>query len=149
MLLAGASTAFLGRGAAPLGLERPAVRRAASASMMAVDPHAWKRTEGSKLWTPSDILWTPPEKGGLREAQYGSLGKYCEDLAAVKRSKTRTVTAGPVKFGSEHQIVRQTMATTTTRDVKKTIDQVTLPTARVCADRMPACPRPACHTLCE
>merc|ERR1719171_2058860 len=51
-------------------------------------------------------------------------GKYCEDLSKVVRRKTRTVTAGPVKFGSEHPIVRQTMGTTSTRDVRGTIEQV-------------------------
>ena len=31
---------------------------------------------------------------------------------------------GPVKFGSDHPIVRQTMATTNTADVDATVDQV-------------------------
>merc|ERR1719171_2353758 len=51
-------------------------------------------------------------------------GKYCEDLSKVVRRKTRTVTAGPVKFGSQHPIVRQTMGTTSTRDVRGTVEQV-------------------------
>ena len=42
----------------------------------------------------------------------------------MERRKTRTCQAGPVKFGSEHPIVRQTMATTLTSDVQGTIDQV-------------------------
>eukprot|EP00957_Ditylum_brightwellii_P077410 5881407-Ditylum_brightwellii.AAC.1 len=40
------------------------------------------------------------------------------------RRKTRTVECGPIKFGSEHPIVRQTMATTNTADVDATIEQV-------------------------
>jgi len=42
----------------------------------------------------------------------------------VTRRKTRTVECGPINFGSEHRIVRQTMATTNTADVDATIDQV-------------------------
>ena len=84
---------------------------------MAVDPE-------TQIWTPDDILWTPAEKGGAREAQFGPVGQYCEDLSQVFRRPTRTVTAGPVKFGSEHPIVRQTMGTTSTKDVKGTIDQI-------------------------
>jgi len=55
---------------------------------------------------------------------FGSLNKYCEDLHTVTRRKTRTVHCGPVKFGSEHPIVRQTMGTTDTGDVQGTIEQV-------------------------
>lgn len=40
------------------------------------------------------------------------------------RRKTRTVECGPVKFGSDHPIVRQTMATTFTADVDATVEQV-------------------------
>ena len=71
-----------------------------------------------------DVLWTPSWKTGERDAQFGEIGRYCEDLNTVIRRKTRTVEAGPVKFGSEHPIVRQTMGTTNTRDVEGTIDQV-------------------------
>ena len=89
-----------------------------AAVRMGVDP-------GTKIWTPDDVLWTPPERDGLREAAVGPLtGKYCEDLSQVFRRKTRTVTAGPVKFGSEHPIVRQTMGTTSTKDVQATVDQI-------------------------
>jgi 4-hydroxy-3-methylbut-2-en-1-yl diphosphate synthase IspG/GcpE len=42
----------------------------------------------------------------------------------VTRRTTRTVECGPVKFGSEHPLVRQTMATTLTSDVEGTIEQV-------------------------
>jgi len=42
----------------------------------------------------------------------------------VTRRKTRTVRCGPINFGSEHPIVRQTMATTDTADVDATIEQV-------------------------
>jgi (E)-4-hydroxy-3-methylbut-2-enyl-diphosphate synthase len=54
----------------------------------------------------------------------GPLGKYCEDLHSVQRRKTRTVECGPIKCGSDHPIVRQTMATTNTADVDATIEQV-------------------------
>jgi len=83
--------------------------------------------DAPKIWTPDDILWTPKVFGAVndRDAMYGPMtGKYCEDLSQVVRRKTRTVTAGPVKFGSDHPIVRQTMGTTSTKDVKGTIDQV-------------------------
>ena len=83
--------------------------------------------EAPKIWTPDDISWTPKVFGDTndRDLVYGPMtGKYCEDLSKVIRRKTRTVTAGPVKFGSEHPIVRQTMGTTSTKDVKGTIDQV-------------------------
>ena len=42
----------------------------------------------------------------------------------MNRRKTRTVECGPIKFGSEHPLVRQTMATTLTSDVEGTIEQV-------------------------
>mmetsp|Transcript_18289 Transcript_18289/g.41775 ORF Transcript_18289/g.41775 Transcript_18289/m.41775 type:complete len:154 (-) Transcript_18289:1966-2427(-) len=74
--------------------------------------------------TADDILWTPSWKSGGRDEKYGDLGQYCEDLSKVIRRKTRTVECGPVKFGSEHPIVRQTMATTDTSDVKGTMEQV-------------------------
>lgn len=74
--------------------------------------------------TASDILWTPSWKTGAREEQYGPLGKYCEDLYSVSRRPTRTVTCGPIKFGSEHPIVRQTMATTDTSNVDASIEQI-------------------------
>ena len=79
-----------------------------------------------KIWTPDDILWTPSTFAGTeRDGKFGPLtGKYCEDLRQVTRRKTRTVPAGPVKFGSEHPIVRQTMGTTSTKDVKGTIKQI-------------------------
>ena len=82
--------------------------------------------DAPKIWTPDDILWTPSTFAGTeRDDLFGSLtGKYCEDLTQVVRRKTRTVTAGPVKFGSEHPIVRQTMGTTSTKDVKGTIEQI-------------------------
>merc|ERR1719261_1276154 len=70
----------------------------------------------------SDVLWTPSWKSGARDEQFGPLGRYCEDLYSVKRRPTRTVTCGLVKFGSEHPIVRQTMATTDTANVDASIE---------------------------
>jgi (E)-4-hydroxy-3-methylbut-2-enyl-diphosphate synthase len=55
---------------------------------------------------------------------YGNIDQYCADLYSVKRRKTRTVECGPIKFGSDHPIVRQTMATTNTADIEATMDQV-------------------------
>jgi (E)-4-hydroxy-3-methylbut-2-enyl-diphosphate synthase len=72
----------------------------------------------------SDLLWTPSIKSGERDRIFGPIEKYCEDLKTVTRRKTRTVTCGPVKFGSDHPIVRQTMATTNTADVDATVEQV-------------------------
>ncbi|KAL7543041.1 hypothetical protein ACHAWF_007314 [Thalassiosira exigua] len=80
--------------------------------------------------TASDILWTPSWKTGARDADVGPLGKYCEDLYEVTRRKTRTVTCGPIQFGSDHPIVRQTMATTDTANVDASIEQIVR-----CADK--------------
>jgi (E)-4-hydroxy-3-methylbut-2-enyl-diphosphate synthase len=54
----------------------------------------------------------------------GPIEQYCADLHTVTRRKTRTVNCGPVKFGSDHPIVRQTMATANTADVEATVDEV-------------------------
>lgn len=78
----------------------------------------------STILTPSDVLWTPSHKTGARDEKFGPLGQYCEDLYSVSRRKTRTVSCGPINFGSDHPIVRQTMATTNTADVDATIQQV-------------------------
>ncbi len=72
----------------------------------------------------SDVLWTPSWKSRERDDVFGPLGQYCEDLHSVTRRQTRTVTCGPINFGSDHPIVRQTMATTNTADVDATIEQV-------------------------
>jgi len=72
----------------------------------------------------SEVLWTPSIKSGARDEIMGSITDYCADLKSVVRRKTRTVECGPINFGSEHPIVRQTMATTNTADVDATIDQV-------------------------
>jgi len=72
----------------------------------------------------SDVYWSPSWKSGEREKEFGPIGKYCEDVNFVTRRKTRTVNCGPINFGSEHPIVRQTMATTNTADVDATIEQV-------------------------
>ncbi|KAL7469079.1 hypothetical protein ACHAXS_009323 [Conticribra weissflogii] len=71
-----------------------------------------------------DILWTPSIKTGERDEILGPLTKYCEDLYSVTRRKTRTVTCGPINFGSDHPIVRQTMATTDTANVDASIEQI-------------------------
>lgn len=71
-----------------------------------------------------DVVWTPSVKSGARDELLGPIEEYCEDLYSVVRRKTRTVHCGPVKFGSDHPIVRQTMGTTETGKVQETIEQV-------------------------
>ena len=73
-----------------------------------------------------EVEWTPSVRGESptpRDKKFGPLGGYCADPYVVERRKSRTVTAGPVKFGSDHPIVRQTMLTTLTSDVEGTIEQ--------------------------
>ena len=66
----------------------------------------------------SDLAWSPSSRGEAgktaRDEAFGPLQQYCANLNGVERRTTRTCEAGPVKFGSEHPIVRQTMATTLT-----------------------------------
>jgi len=85
------------------------------------------RAEARPSPTMSNI-WTPSARGEPgqtpRDLAFGEVGQYCEDLYKVTRRKTRTVTAGSVKFGSEHPLVRQTMATTLTSDVEGSADQI-------------------------
>mmetsp|Transcript_8626 Transcript_8626/g.24209 ORF Transcript_8626/g.24209 Transcript_8626/m.24209 type:complete len:761 (-) Transcript_8626:191-2473(-) len=97
---------------------------AASASASAASSSALRMSTETYPTTAEDILWTPSWKTGARDEAMGPIGKYCEDLHRVTRRKTRTVNCGPVKFGSDHPIVRQTMATTATADVDGTIEQV-------------------------
>eukprot|EP00533_Pseudo-nitzschia_delicatissima_P005088 CAMPEP_0116086870 /NCGR_PEP_ID=MMETSP0327-20121206/5077_1 /TAXON_ID=44447 /ORGANISM="Pseudo-nitzschia delicatissima, Strain B596" /LENGTH=751 /DNA_ID=CAMNT_0003577933 /DNA_START=107 /DNA_END=2362 /DNA_ORIENTATION=+ len=85
---------------------------------------ALSATEEAQAPAASDVLWTPSWKSGARDEEIGALGQYCEDLNYVTRRKTRTVTCGPINFGSDHPIVRQTMATTNTADVDATVEQV-------------------------
>lgn len=88
-------------------------------------------SEGSEYpTTHTDVSWTPSIKSGARDEIMGSITNYCEDLKTVVRRKTRTVECGPIKFGSDHPIVRQTMATTNTADVEQSIDQIVR-----CADK--------------
>eukprot|EP00551_Chaetoceros_affinis_P003196 CAMPEP_0203646526 /NCGR_PEP_ID=MMETSP0088-20131115/13135_1 /ASSEMBLY_ACC=CAM_ASM_001087 /TAXON_ID=426623 /ORGANISM="Chaetoceros affinis, Strain CCMP159" /LENGTH=724 /DNA_ID=CAMNT_0050503765 /DNA_START=76 /DNA_END=2250 /DNA_ORIENTATION=+ len=71
-----------------------------------------------------DVAWTPSIKSGARDEILGPITNYCEDLKTVVRRKTRTVECGPINFGSDHPIVRQTMATTNTADVEDSIAQI-------------------------
>ena len=95
-----------------------------------VGPSPYASVKGTSLGmsaypsSAEDILWTPSWKTGERDEVNGPLGKYCEDLYSVTRRKTRTVTCGPLKFGSDHPIVRQTMATTDTANVDASIEQI-------------------------
>ena len=50
--------------------------------------------------------------------------KYCEDTTRTIRRKSSTVTVGKVKIGSDHPVVRQTMATTSTHDVEASVAQI-------------------------
>mmetsp|Transcript_8860 Transcript_8860/g.13115 ORF Transcript_8860/g.13115 Transcript_8860/m.13115 type:complete len:733 (-) Transcript_8860:194-2392(-) len=79
---------------------------------------------GMTMKAASDILWTPSIKSGARDEQFGPITQYCPSLNQAIRRKSRTVTCGPIKFGSEHPIVKQTMGTTDTSDVDATIEQV-------------------------
>lgn len=72
----------------------------------------------------TEVDWSPSIKSGAREEILGPIKDYCADLKSVVRRKTRTVDCGPIKFGSDHPIVRQTMATTNTGDVEQSIDQI-------------------------
>lgn len=53
-----------------------------------------------------------------------SAAKYCEDVHRSKRRPTRTVQVGKVSIGSQHEIAKQTMTTTNTRDVEKSVEQI-------------------------
>ena len=74
------------------------------------------------------VAWTPSARGEPgktpRDLAFGPLKDYCSDLYEVERRTTRTVECGPIKFGSEHPLVRQTMATTLTSDVDASIEQI-------------------------
>nr|AJA32313.1 chloroplast 1-hydroxy-2-methyl-2-(E)-butenyl-4-diphosphate synthase [Narcissus tazetta] len=50
--------------------------------------------------------------------------KYCESVYKTVRRKTRTVMVGNVALGSEHPIKIQTMTTSDTKDVAKTVEEV-------------------------
>ncbi|KAJ3675429.1 hypothetical protein LUZ60_004471 [Juncus effusus] len=50
--------------------------------------------------------------------------KYCESVHKTVRRKTRTVLVGNVPLGSEHPIRIQTMTTSDTKDVAKTVQEV-------------------------
>ncbi|XP_008807336.1 4-hydroxy-3-methylbut-2-en-1-yl diphosphate synthase (ferredoxin), chloroplastic [Phoenix dactylifera] len=50
--------------------------------------------------------------------------KYCESVHKTVRRKTRTVMVGNVALGSEHPIRVQTMTTSDTKDVAKTVEEV-------------------------
>ena len=76
----------------------------------------------------SSVKWTPSSRGEPgktpRDLEFGPINMYAADLYEVQRRKTRTVECGPIKFGSEHPLVRQTMATTLTSDVEGSIEQI-------------------------
>ncbi|XP_078172032.1 4-hydroxy-3-methylbut-2-enyl diphosphate synthase [Carex rostrata] len=50
--------------------------------------------------------------------------KYCESIHKTVRRKTRTVMVGNVALGSDHPIKIQTMTTSDTKDVAKTVEEV-------------------------
>ncbi|KAG0474610.1 hypothetical protein HPP92_014296 [Vanilla planifolia] len=65
----------------------------------------------------------------LRPASEGSpllvpRQKYCEAVHKTVRRKTHTVMVGNVALGSEHPIRIQTMTTSDTKDVNKTVEEV-------------------------
>lgn len=50
--------------------------------------------------------------------------KYCESIHQTRRRKTRTVMVGNVALGSDHPMRIQTMTTSDTKDVAKTVEEV-------------------------
>ena len=86
--------------------------------------HAPMKAASTEEYSLPPIAWTPSVKSGARDAAFGPLKQYCPSTSEVIRRKTRTVTAGQVKFGSDHRIVRQTMATTSTADVEASVEQI-------------------------
>lgn len=50
--------------------------------------------------------------------------KYCEDVTRAFRRPTRTIWVGKVPIGSEHPVAKQTMCTTSTRDVDASVEQI-------------------------
>jgi (E)-4-hydroxy-3-methylbut-2-enyl-diphosphate synthase len=50
--------------------------------------------------------------------------KYCESIHQTRRRKTRTVMVGNVPLGSDHPIRVQTMTTSDTKDVARTVEEV-------------------------
>ncbi|CAM0945344.1 unnamed protein product [Alopecurus aequalis] len=50
--------------------------------------------------------------------------KYCESIYQTRRRKTRTVMVGNVALGSDHPMRIQTMTTSDTKDVAKTVEEV-------------------------
>ncbi len=50
--------------------------------------------------------------------------KYCESVAQTKRWKTRQVLVGNVGVGGNNPIRIQSMTTSSTRDIEKTIEQI-------------------------
>ena len=112
---------ILGANVAWLATGRPGSVAGPSASRAAVQQLVMAEDKSSLAWTPS----SRGEPGKTpRDLAFGPLEQYCSDLYTVTRRPTRTVTAGPIQFGSEHPIVRQTMATTLTSDVEASIDQI-------------------------
>lgn len=107
-----------------LATETGAFAPTKSFSQKHVSTSAMASTTESSAPLASDVLWSPSWKSGERDETYGTISKYCEDLNFVTRRKTRTVNCGPINFGSEHPIVRQTMATTNTADVDATVEQI-------------------------
>ncbi|KAK2075593.1 hypothetical protein QBZ16_001701 [Prototheca wickerhamii] len=92
-----------------IGLAGHAVAHAHRAPTAAAQASATPSSENNDLWLP-----TP---------------HYCEDVYRTVRRPTRTVQIGRVPVGSAHPIARQTMTTSDTRDVAKTVEQV-----KRCAD---------------
>eukprot|EP00929_Paragymnodinium_shiwhaense_P039232 TRINITY_DN2062_c1_g1_i1.p1 TRINITY_DN2062_c1_g1~~TRINITY_DN2062_c1_g1_i1.p1 ORF type:complete len:767 (-),score=226.87 TRINITY_DN2062_c1_g1_i1:488-2788(-) len=71
-------------------------------------------------------------RGGQAAAEVEAVmpsGVYCESAEKNMRRKTRTVTIGAVKIGSEHRVATQTMANTLTHEVEETVAQI-----KKCAD---------------
>mmetsp|Transcript_64505 Transcript_64505/g.135369 ORF Transcript_64505/g.135369 Transcript_64505/m.135369 type:complete len:828 (-) Transcript_64505:142-2625(-) len=98
--------------------------RSASVAALAVGESSLARHRSDTSTTPKGAA-----RGSVLSLRAVPEGGYCESPNECVRRKTRTVTVGAVKLGSDHRIATQTMATTLTHDVEATVAQI-----KQCAD---------------
>uniref|UniRef100_N1QX50 4-hydroxy-3-methylbut-2-en-1-yl diphosphate synthase n=1 Tax=Aegilops tauschii TaxID=37682 RepID=N1QX50_AEGTA len=78
------------------------------------------------------VVWSSSTESDTMELEPASEGspllvprqKYCESIHQTRRRKTRTVMVGNVALGSDHPMRIQTMTTSDTKDVAKTVEEV-------------------------
>ncbi|EMS56222.1 4-hydroxy-3-methylbut-2-en-1-yl diphosphate synthase [Triticum urartu] len=74
---------------------------------------------------PAPLSHVKVRGGGIGFTKSGDFAqKYCESIHQTRRRKTRTVMVGNVALGSDHPIRIQTMTTSDTKDVAKTVEEV-------------------------